>query len=901
MAGTLFPYPRLRAFNAAGLPVPGARLYSYRAGTTQLADTFTTSAIDVPHSNPQIADGSGEFRAVYMNPAAGHNFRFVCQTPDGVQLWAEDNIPPTPGTEGLPGPPGDSGDPGLSVAELSIYVRSATQPETPSGGSFNFATQTLDPPAGGWTVTIPSDSSEPCWVSLAVAAAEGATGTDASLAWTTPVEFTKDGASVDIIFRRSATQPATPAPSAGVPAGWYSDVSAVPASSDLLWSSVGKRDNASRNWIWQLPIQVEGGPGPQGEAAVMYYIKPVSGTAIKNGSGTLTVEARMLFGGNDVLLNSGTLKLYVGSTEVTVANGFAAGSTGYIGVFDSTDISGSTTVSLKDGPAGAVFDTITLVDVIDGTVGGVGTDALIAWIEADGPIAWIRASDGSTWTPSGTTRQLDCTVMQGGVDVARVAWVITRAADGTLTGASGTHTGGDLNSARVTVTEVNEGSTVMTVKFAYSYAGDETVVAETLYSSLSGVDGSPGTPGDPGPSGLSLVLSPRVFTIWAYQNGTAVAGAFDGAQGQARVYSGTTDVTASSTFSAVATGCTGVIYSTGQYNVTAMAAAQTATLSISATYGGQTITEIVTVTKIYAGFEIVTSLPTTNNFVGRQVFLNIAGTGGQRLYRYTTSGWTRSVSGADIEASSVTTDAMFAGRIITAKIGVTQLDVLSTNAGTITAGILQSPSGNSRFDLTNARIIFNSAPGQTGGYVRVQGGGFGPSGNYLDWYGPKPAGQSTDSGIIANLTDSAALWFIKTDGTSRSAGRIRGEFEPKAWGRLYGLGTASLLESFNVAGVGYVGAGRYNVVFASALPNANYCTVVTAHRSEDGDAPLVAGATSLATGGFLLRTRGVGSDTYRDAAVISFVVFGSNVPGGSNIGVTTPVYGGGTIGGGYIP
>lgn len=171
MSGTLLPYPRLRAFNAAGLPVPGARLYAYRAGTQQLADTFTTSALDVPHQNPQIADAAGEFRALYMDPESGYSYKFVCQTAAGAQLWAEDNVPAAPGTVGSQGPPGSAGTPGLSVAELSIYQRAASAPATPSGGSFDFGTQTLDPPAG-WSVTIPADSSEPCWVSLAVAAAD---------------------------------------------------------------------------------------------------------------------------------------------------------------------------------------------------------------------------------------------------------------------------------------------------------------------------------------------------------------------------------------------------------------------------------------------------------------------------------------------------------------------------------------------------------------------------------------------------------------------------------------------------------------------------------------------------------------------------------------------------------
>lgn len=894
MSGTLFYYPRLRAFNAAGLPVPGALLYSYRAGTQQLADTFTSSALLVAHQNPQVADASGEFLALYMDPAAGHDYKFVCQTADGVQLWAEDGVPSAPGQAGVAGPPGSTGAPGLSVAEISIYQRAAAQPGTPSGGSFNFDTQTLDPPAG-WSITVPSDSSEPCWVSIAVAAADSPTGTDSVLAWTTPTVLAQDGASVDIIFRRSAAQPSTPAPSPGVPASWYTDVDSVPVSADLLWSSVGTRDNASRNWIWQLPIQVEGGPGPQGEAAVLYYIKPVSGTAIKNGSGSLTVEARRLFGGNDVILSSGTIKLYVGSTEVTVANGFAAGSTGYVGVFDSGDISGSTTVSLKDGPAGAVFDTITLVDVVDGSVGGVGTDAVYGYIEANGPLAWVRASDGTTWTPSGTTRQLDCTFVQGGADVARVAWVLTRDASGILTGASGTHAGGDLNSARVTVTEVNESSQVMTVKFAYSYSGDETLVAETVYTSMSGVNGAAGSQGPAGVGGIMLSLSPRVFTVWAYQNGTAVSGAFAGASGQATVWSGTTNVTGSSTFSAVASGCTGTIDAAGAYSVTAMAAAQTATLTISATYSGTTVTEIVTLTKIYAGYEIVASLPTTGNFVGRMVFLTSDG----KLYRYTASGYTRAVDGADIQANSVTTDAMFAGTITTAKLRVTQLSVLSADAGTITAGVLQSASGGARVDLGNARIIYNSAPGQTGGYVRVTGAAFGPALNYLDWYGAKPAGQTTDSGIIASLTDGGAKYFLKTDGSQYSA-RARGEFEPKAWASIYGEGAPSLRDCFNVASAIKYGTGRYRIFFVSALPNANYACVAS---GSDVTKIVIVTVAAQTTTYVDVECNKRGDGNFIDISLLNILVFGSNTPAGSNVGTGSGyiAYGGGSYGGGNIP
>lgn len=73
-----------------------------------------------------------------------------------------------------------------------------------------------------------------------------------------------NGDSVDIIFRRSATQPATPSPSAGTPVGWYSDVASVPAGADPIWSSVGQRAGGATNYTWDTPLLVEGQDGTDG-------------------------------------------------------------------------------------------------------------------------------------------------------------------------------------------------------------------------------------------------------------------------------------------------------------------------------------------------------------------------------------------------------------------------------------------------------------------------------------------------------------------------------------------------------------------------------------------------------------------------------------------------------------
>lgn len=888
MSGSLFYTPRFRAVNAAGVMLAGARLYVYRAGTSTLAASYADSALSVPHANPVVADSYGEFRPIYLDPDAGYDYRVVLHTADGAQVWAEDGLPATAGGTGG-GTPGPSGTPGLSVAELTIFLRADAQPATPSGGSYSFATQTLTAP-DGWTQTIPTGSA-PAWASAAVAAAEGVTGTDDVLDWSVPVRVFADGSSVDIVFKRSAAQPATPAPSAGVPATWYTDVDSVPVTSDLLWSSVGTRAHAGENWVWQLPIQIEGGPGPQGADATLYYLKPLDGTAIKNGTGSLRVEAHKVFGGNDVLLTSGVIQIYEGTTAK-----------GYSVTYTAAEITGSAILSMKDGPSGTVYDSISLVDVADGTA-DTGKNAVYGYVEANGPLVWVRGSDGTTWTPSGTTLQFNCTFVQGGAEVARVAHVITRASDGTLTGAPGTHSGGDLNGSRVTVTEVNEGTSVVAIKFAYAYVGDTALVAETAFTSMSGAAGATGPTGATGPSGYSLLLTRRTIPLQAFQNGTVAD--YSSANGIASVWQGATDVTAAATLSiAASSGVAGATINTavntpingqpkGYYQITALTA-DVGSITVQAVHSGNTLTETVAFSRSYVGYEIVASLPVTNLFAGRMVFLTADG----KLYRYTGGAWTRAVDGADIQANSVTTDAMFAGTITTAKLRVTQLSVLSADAGTLTAGVLQSPSGNTRHDLSNARVIYNSAPGQTGGFVRVQGGGFGPSLNYLDWYGPKPAGQTTDSGIVASLTDSGALYFLKTDGSQYSK-RTRGEFEPKAWVVFNGSGGATIQDCYNVSSVSRDAAGQYTMYYSTALPNSNYVVSGTAHDA--GSTLRFIVPTSRLTTSCSIQTRG--TNNAGDSSYVAVIIFGSNVPGGSNVGTGSGYisYGGGSYGGGNIP
>jgi hypothetical protein len=50
----------------------------------------------------------------------------------------------------------------------------------------------------------------------------------------------------------------------------------------------------------------------------------------------------------------------------------------------------------------------------------------------------------------------------------------------------------------------------------------------------------------------------------------------------------------------------------------------------------------------------------------------------------------------------------------------------------------------------------------------------------------------------------------------------------KAWVNFNGQGTVAIRASFNVSSITDVGTGLYRVNFTTNMPNANYCTVVSA-------------------------------------------------------------------------
>jgi hypothetical protein len=95
MAGTLTPTPFQTVLDATGVAVSGAKVYTYTAGTTTAAATYTTLALDVANANPIVADSSGRYVA-YL--PAGGNFKFTFKTSGDVLIKEQDNIQAVPGS-----------------------------------------------------------------------------------------------------------------------------------------------------------------------------------------------------------------------------------------------------------------------------------------------------------------------------------------------------------------------------------------------------------------------------------------------------------------------------------------------------------------------------------------------------------------------------------------------------------------------------------------------------------------------------------------------------------------------------------------------------------------------------------------------------------------------------------
>lgn len=96
-----FNNPHQQFLDTNGKPLANGKIYTYAAGTTTKAATYTSSTGTTSNSNPVILDGAG-FATVYLDIAK--SYKIVLQNAQGVQQWVADNVTggvPTGGGAGM--------------------------------------------------------------------------------------------------------------------------------------------------------------------------------------------------------------------------------------------------------------------------------------------------------------------------------------------------------------------------------------------------------------------------------------------------------------------------------------------------------------------------------------------------------------------------------------------------------------------------------------------------------------------------------------------------------------------------------------------------------------------------------------------------------------------------------
>lgn len=79
-------------FNNDGVPLSGGLIYTYQAGSSTLANTYTTNVGNIAHTNPVVLDSSGRVPSGEIWLVATYAYKFVLKDSTGVLIATWDNI-----------------------------------------------------------------------------------------------------------------------------------------------------------------------------------------------------------------------------------------------------------------------------------------------------------------------------------------------------------------------------------------------------------------------------------------------------------------------------------------------------------------------------------------------------------------------------------------------------------------------------------------------------------------------------------------------------------------------------------------------------------------------------------------------------------------------------------------
>jgi len=236
--------------------------------------------------------GSYDFGANSLTPPTG----WSAEPPSGADPLYSSSVTfsvvgqtgtDTAGTWSAPQKTVEDGQAGKSTYQATIYRRSASQPASPSGGSFDFGANSLTPPSG-WSEGVPADDGNPVWVCRYLFSVSGDTGTDTAGAWSSTSKLAEDGqdgsdglsTAVVHCYQRAASRPSTPSGgfynfdnnSLSPPSGWSDEIPAddgSPAWASSATASIQGTSGYDTSLSWSTPRELvssgtDGDAGPRG-------------------------------------------------------------------------------------------------------------------------------------------------------------------------------------------------------------------------------------------------------------------------------------------------------------------------------------------------------------------------------------------------------------------------------------------------------------------------------------------------------------------------------------------------------------------------------------------------------------------------------------------------------------
>lgn len=668
------------------------------------------------------------------------------------------------------GQPGQAGANGVMSAfpEIYIWTANSTPPSRPTTTStYTWATGAYTAPTG-WSTTSPSNTTPGSFLwSITVPLNTSATTTTSTVDWTDvnyPIRAIayngtngNNGNNASLLTLASTAQTFT----------YGRDGSASPASQTITFTAnlqnlTGTVAFTATNY--DSSGNVLGNPSLGGtgntrtltvanfdvaaycvvSASLSGYSDQVTIIRLQDGlnttSGYLTNESVTVQASSAGVVPSGgfsnaggTFQVYNGTTDVTTSSTFSVVSSSgvTISIGASTGIYTVSAMSADQGTATlqAAYGTVTLTKVYSIAKSKAGSSASV--------LTLTQTAQTFTYNGAGTAVPTTQTILFTANTVNLSPTVGSPVTfSGTLYNASGgslgaaTFTNAGVTSAELTIANFGVANYCV-VTASFSGYSDQT----TIYRLSSGTNGTNGT------SPIVGLLTNETTTVAADNSGTVPSGGFDNAGGTFKVYQGTTDVTTSSTFSvASSSGVTIAIdASTGVYTVSAMSA-NYGTATLQAVYGSVTIQKVYTIAKSLAGAGgtpgaagsatfLVTraandsSAPTNaevtavigrNPVAGDIATVSYNNANNAVVYRYTTTWVSQAtyITGSLIVENTITSANLSTGSVTASKINVTNLSAVSSDMGTLTAGIIRLPgTGNTYMivDGTNNRIdVYNA-------------------------------------------------------------------------------------------------------------------------------------------------------------------------------------------------